>query len=57
LERIEKLEKQVRKLEARQKIMEEFLPTYEDIKALIEAEKDLKKGKIVPLEKIEKEML
>ena len=56
IERIEKLEKEVEKLEIRQELLEEFLPSLEDLKALIEAEEDLKKGRVVPLSKIEEEL-
>ena len=54
--RIEKLEKEVEKLEIRQELLEEFLPSLEDLKALIEAEEDLKEGRVVPLSKIEEEL-
>ncbi len=56
IKRIEKLEREVKKLERRQKLLEESLPSLEDLKALIKAEEDLKKGRVVPLSKIEKEL-
>jgi len=56
MERIERLEREVKKLERRQKLLEESLPSLEDLKALIEAEEDLKKGRVVPLSKIEEEL-
>ena len=56
IERIKKLERKVEKLERRQELLEESLPSLEDLKALIEAEEDLKEGRVVPLSKIEEEL-
>jgi len=50
------LERKVEKLERRQKLLEESLPSLEDLKALTEAEEDLEKGKVVHLSKIEEEL-
>ena len=56
IERLERLEKEIKSLERRQELLEESLPSLEDLKALIEAEEDLKKGRVVPLSKIEEEI-
>ena len=56
IERLKKLEREVKSLEKRQELLEESLPSFEDLKALIEAEEDLKKGRAIPLSKIEKEI-
>jgi len=45
----------IERLERRQELLEESLPSLEDLKALIEAEEDLKKGRVVSLSKIEKD--
>ncbi|MCD6402350.1 hypothetical protein J7L36_00645 [bacterium] len=37
-------------------IERESLPSLEDLKALIEAEEDLKKDRVMPLSKIEEEL-
>ena len=56
IERLERLEREIKKLERRQELLEESLPSLEDLKALLEAEEDLKKGKLVPLSKVEDEL-
>ena len=56
MEKLEKLEREVKSLERRQELLEESLPSLEDLKALIEAEEDLKRGRVVPLSKIEEEL-
>ena len=55
MEKLERLEREVKSLERRQELLEESLPSLEDLKALIEAEEDLKKGRVVSLSKIEKD--
>jgi len=56
MEKLERLEREVKKLERRQELLEESFPSLEDLKALIEAEEDLKEGRVVPLSKIEEEL-
>ena len=57
LEKLEKLEKEVKELEKRQKLLEDSVPSLDDIVALIEAEKDLRENKAIPLSEIESELL
>jgi len=56
LERLQKLELKVTKLEKRQEALEDSMLSLEDIKAIMEAERDFKQGKLIPWEKLKQEL-
>ena len=55
LKRIDKLESEIKLLKRRQELLEDSLASFKDIKAALEGIEDLRKGRVIPLSKIEKE--
>jgi len=56
LQRLQKLEARVARLERKQRALEDSILSMEDIKAIAEAERELKRGELVPWEKLKQEL-
>ena len=55
-EKVRKLELRVKKLEKRIDLVEDSFLSLEDMKAILQAEDDVKSGRLVPLSKIKSEL-
>jgi len=56
LQRLQKLEARVARLERKQRALEDSILSMEDIKAIAEAERELKRGELVPWETLKQEL-